>query len=101
MPSIRLEWHKIIAGTAVHYLNAALNNIDDPALKMHELSEAYAFIGNLVHSTDAYSISIAQRDECRALLGDNFYETTTADVNAAKEWLIANTAITLIQSANL
>jgi hypothetical protein len=101
MPNIRLEWHKIIAGTAVHYLNAALTNIDDPALKMHELSEAYAFIGNLVHSTDAYNISVEQRDECRALLGANFYETTTADIDAAKEWLVNNTAITLVESANL
>ncbi len=101
MPNIRSEWHKIIAGTTVHYLNAALTNIDDPALKMHELSEAYAFIGNLVHSTDAYNISVAQRDECRTLLGPNFYETSTDDINAAKEWLVNNTSITLIESANL
>ena len=101
MPNIRLEWHKIIAGTAVHYLNAAISNIEDPALKMHELSEAYAFIGNLVHSTDTYNISLEQRDECRALLGSNFYETSVDDINNAKEWLVNNTAITLVDSANL
>ncbi len=100
-PNIRLEWHRIIAGTVVHYLNAAIANIDDPALKCHELSEAYAFIGNLVHSDDAYNISVVQRDECLALLGTNFYETTTDNINDAKQWLIENTAITLIESAGL
>ncbi|MFK7756282.1 MAG: DUF4856 domain-containing protein [Flavobacteriales bacterium] len=101
VPNLKLQWHRVIAGTAVHYLNAALSNIDDPALKLHELSEAYAFISNLVHSTDGYNITIAQRDECLALLGTNFWDTTTADINAAKEWLVNNTAITLLESADL
>jgi len=101
VPNLKLQWHRVIAGTAVHYLNAALSNIDDPALKLHELSEAYAFISNLVHSTEDYNITVAQRDECLALLGTNFWETTTADINAAKEWLVNNTAITLLESADL
>ncbi|MGB1032746.1 MAG: DUF4856 domain-containing protein, partial [Flavobacteriales bacterium] len=48
--NIKLEWHRVCAGTAIHYLNAAKNNIDDDALRNHELSEAYAFIGNLLHN---------------------------------------------------
>jgi len=100
-PLVRLEWHRVIAGTAVHYLNDALAAMDDPAIKCHVLSEAYAFIGNLVHSDDAYQISIAQRDECLAFLGDNFYETTESQINACKAWLVDNTAITLLESADL
>ncbi len=100
-PQLRTEWHRVIAGTAIHYLNSALADFQDPALKCHVLSEAYAFIGNLVHSDDAYNISITQRDECLALLGDNFYDTSIEQINAAKQWLVENTAITLIESADL
>jgi hypothetical protein len=100
-PLIRTEWHRVIAGTAVHYLNSAISDFDDPALKCHVLSEAYAFIGNLVHGDDAYNITISQRDECLALLGDNFHETTIDQINACKLWLVENTGITLLESADL
>jgi len=65
------------------------------------LSEAYAFIGNLVHSEDEFNISVAQADECRDLLGSNFYATTEDQINMCKQWLIENTEITLLESANL
>ncbi|MDA7502236.1 DUF4856 domain-containing protein [Chitinophagales bacterium] len=41
---LRVEWEKVLAASALHYLNNALDNFDDFALRAHALSEAIAFI---------------------------------------------------------
>ncbi|MGB0424876.1 MAG: hypothetical protein ACPGED_11145, partial [Flavobacteriales bacterium] len=98
--NIKLEWHRVCAGTAIHYLNAAKNNIDDDALRNHELSEAYAFIGNLLHNT-SYELSPQEVEDARAFLGSNFYETTVQNIDDCILFLVNNTEITLAEVANL
>lgn len=98
--NIKLQWHRVCAGTAIHYLNAAKNNIDDDALRNHELSEAFAFIGNLLHNT-GFELTPQQVEDARAYLGTNFYETTAQDMDDCILFLLNNTEITLIEVANL
>ena len=98
--NIKREWHRVCAGTAIHYLNDAKTNIADDALRNHELSEAYAFIGNLLHNT-GFELSPEQVDEARNLLGGNFYETTTQNIDDCILFIVNNTEITLPEVANL
>ncbi|WP_306643926.1 DUF4856 domain-containing protein [Sanyastnella coralliicola] len=104
MPStdeIRIKWHKVCAGTAIHYCIGAKEDIDDPALKCHQLSEAYAFIGNLLHNRTDLALTPTEVDEARALLGTNWYETTADDIDACIAYLIDRTEIELTDLPNL
>ncbi len=44
---VRRHWELIAAGTAIHYLNTAIDNFDDMAIRAHALSEALAFTYSL------------------------------------------------------
>jgi len=97
---IRLQWHRVVAGTAISYLKGAIQNMDDPAIKCHELSEAYAFIGNLLHNAP-YNLSPNQMQIARDYIGGNFYEASTEDIESAIQYLIDNTEITIEELADL
>lgn len=99
--ALRTEWHRTIAGTAISYLKLAKENINDPAIKCHELSEAYAFIGNLLHNTPELALTPTQVQEARDLMGSNFYDTTEDDLDATISFLIDNTLIEVIDLLSL
>jgi hypothetical protein len=83
---IRLEMEKMIAGTAIHYINSALSNVTDDALRNHALSEAWAFIDDLRYGHNPM-ISTAEITAVLNLIGDDFYAVSTTDLNAAKDQL--------------
>lgn len=85
---IRKEWEMINVAAGLHYLNAALTNIADDALRNHELSEAYAFI-NAIKFNEGRTMTIAEVDAVLNTLGNNFYTITAAQINDAKT-LLAN-----------
>jgi hypothetical protein len=74
--------------------------MEDPAIKCHALSDARAFISQLIHNSE-YGLSPSQVDEVLELLGPNFYETTADDISAAQLYLITNGNISLEEFANL
>lgn len=83
----RKEWELVCAGTAIHYINAALENMGDDLERNHALSEAWAFIGNLYYNEDRL-ISLDQIDEIRSThIGFNFYEVTTTGLQDARDML--------------
>ena len=86
---IRTEWELVSAGTAIHYLNAAKENIDDDALRNHELSEARAFIFSLRFNPDT-KVDTKTSEMIIALLGTNFYDTDRAKINLVIEALAQN-----------
>ncbi|MFZ6052392.1 DUF4856 domain-containing protein [Halocola ammonii] len=100
MDEIRLQWHRVVAGTAISYLKGATQNMMDPAIKCHQLSEAYAFIGNLLHNAP-YNLSPDQVQIARDYMGDNFYETTIEDIENTIGYLVNNTEITLAELADI
>lgn len=98
---VRTKWHLTVAGTAVHYLISAKNNMDDPAIKCHALSEAYAFISNLLHNRSDLALTPAQVQEALDLLGNNYYETTEEQIDDCTAFLVDNTLIELTDLPNL
>tara|TARA_B110000211_G_C14001899_1_gene518889 strand:- start:209 stop:1285 length:1077 start_codon:yes stop_codon:yes gene_type:complete len=83
---IKALWEKISVGTALHYLNGAIDNINDDAERNHELSEAVAFIGALKYNSNAV-ITTVEIAQILAAIGDNFYEVSISDLNNAKTLL--------------
>ena len=78
--TIRAEWEMIPVSAALHYLNGALENITDAALRNHELSEAIAFISALKYNVEA-SITATAVDAIIAELGTNLNEVSPEMIN--------------------
>ena len=82
----REEWEKVVAATAIHYLNDGIQNLADDYERNHDLSEAYAFIHSLMYNEEK-SITNAEIEEVKALMGENFYEVTAEGLTAARDKL--------------
>ena len=80
--TIRTEWEKLVAASAILELNLANKHIADQAKKSHYLSEAMGFMMSLKYKSDR-KISDAKHQEAMAKIGTNFYNTTPADIKAA------------------
>lgn len=87
---VRSAWEEISASTAVHYLNVALNQMNDLAIRTHALSEAIAFAYSLKFNPDR-SLSVSEIDEILTLIGGssnllsiNLYDSTTDRLNQAR-----------------
>ena len=92
---IRAAWEEVVASTAIHYLNAALDNPDDPARRLHSLSEAAAFVYALAFNPATQTPRGAVDDLLTTLggasaFGDmDLYATTDEDILAARTALAA------------
>lgn len=90
---INRELERCAAGTAIHYLNDALGNYADDALRNHELSEAKAFIMALQFG----AITSVNTDAVNTLLGtlgEDYYTVTTAQITQVRDDLAALTGLT-------
>lgn len=85
---IREEWERVVAGTAVAYMNDAKTNFADDVLRNHQLSEGYAFILALKYNP-AKKVTNQQVDDWLELLGHNFYEVTTTNITAVRDQIAA------------
>lgn len=83
---IREELELVAGGTAIHYLNDAVADFGDDALRNHCLSEAKAFILALPYGANT-SVDQATADEILAVIGDDFYNVTTASLIEARDQL--------------
>jgi len=91
---VRAELERVSAGTAIHYINASIDNFTDISKKGHALGEAVGFTYALQFNGDKV-ISTAQFDEIMSLLGGgtaeldklDFYKVTEADLQSAKDKL--------------
>ncbi len=92
IPVIRATWEKVAAGTAIHYINSALNDFSDDALRNHALSEAWAFVQSLKYNPER-TITLEQIAAIHQLLGDNFYEVSSDDLTSARDQLASWYAI--------
>lgn len=85
---IREEWERVMAGTAVHYMNEAKNNFADDVLRNHQLSEGFAFITSLKYNPSK-KVTNEQIQDWLDLLGDTFYEVTSANITAVRDQISA------------
>jgi hypothetical protein len=97
---IREELELVAGGTAIHYLNDAVENFGDDALRNHELSEAKAFImalpygANTLVDTDAANTVLSN-------LGDDFYNVTTGNITDARDAIASALGISADVAAGL
>ena len=77
---------KMAGGTAIHYLNDAIDSFGDDALRNHTLSEAKAFIMALPYGAET-SVNFNKSEEILDLLGEDYYNVTTANILAARDEL--------------
>ncbi len=84
--TIKDTWEKVIASTAINYLNTSKANITDDAVRNHNLSECYNFVKSLSYRTDK-KISNAQINQVLTYLGNNFYTITSANIDQARDLL--------------
>lgn len=80
--TVRAEWERLVAASAIHELNAAKTNIADQAKKSHYLSEAIGFVMGLQYKSDR-KLTDAKYQEVMNAIGTNLYGTTATDINNA------------------
>lgn len=85
---IKSKWEEVLYTTAIHYLNGASSDHTDEALRCHQLSKAYAFIWSLNFNVDK-SVSASDVQATLDLMGDDFFDISTADISATKAKLVA------------
>lgn len=90
---INFELERLAAGTAIHYLNDAVSDFGDDALRNHELSEAKAFIQALQFIAGT-SVPSAEVEHLLEDLGEDFYNVTTATIIEVRDELAALTGLT-------
>lgn len=88
---IRDTWELVSAATAVNYINTALANMNDDAIRNHALSEAVAFAYSLQFNptkkvtNDNINEILTKIGGTSVMKDMNFYLTTADDLNAAKD----------------
>lgn len=95
--TIRAEWERLVAASAIHELNAAKNNIADQAKKSHYLSETIGFVMSLKYKTDR-KLTDAQYNQVMASIGTNLYNTTGANIATAIDILSAAYGMDAVKS---
>lgn len=83
---IRDNVEKGVAATAVHYINEAIANIADNAIRSHTLSEGYFLVKSLKYNP-AKKATDAQIATLLDYFGNNFYTVSITDLQAAKNLL--------------
>lgn len=85
----------VFAGAAIHYLNGTLENISDDALRSHELSEAWAFLGGLSISPTAKT-SVSEVEDWKNTIGDNFWNVSSVNISEVRDAVAAKYGISVI-----
>lgn len=82
----------VFAGAAIHYLNLANSNAGDPVLMLHELSEAWAFMGALSISPKAKTTQ-TELDAWYAEIGTNFWKVVDTNVISVRNQIASKYGI--------
>ena len=97
---IREELELVCGAIAIHYINGAIENIGDDAIRNHELSEAKAFIMSLPYGENTM-VSLADANSIQSTIGDNFYNVTTASLIDARAQLASYLGISSADAESL
>lgn len=91
---VRANWELISGATAISYINSALDNFDDVALRAHALSEGIAFTYALQFNPER-SFTAEEVNQILSLIGGgsedffemNLYQVERAELQQARELL--------------
>jgi hypothetical protein len=99
---INTEMEKVLAGTAIHYLNDAIGNLGgDNTLKNHQLSEAWAFLNGLRYGQPCIGgtgMSSADIDTALGYIGTDFSLVTITNLNLAIDLIASSTGLTSVKA---
>ncbi len=91
--NIRTNWDRVVAGTALHYINSGITNYNDMAKRAHALSEAVAFTYSVTFNPDAV-LTTNQSNDILNLIGGNtdfqnmdLYNVSISDLENARDQL--------------
>jgi hypothetical protein len=90
---INRELERVAAGTAIHYLNDAITDFGDDALRNHELSEFKAFL-QAAQFIAGTSVTTAEVEHLLEDLGEDYYNVTTASITEVRDELAALAGLT-------
>jgi hypothetical protein len=99
---IRDELEKVVAGSAIHYLNSAKSNIANNVARNHSLSEAYAFLEGLKYgynSINSIGMSSSQIDNALSYFESDFNTVTLDDINNAIDLIASNTGLESVKGS--
>ncbi|NEN24317.1 DUF4856 domain-containing protein [Cryomorpha ignava] len=80
------EMERVVAATAIHYMNKARDQFANDAKRNHFLSEGSGFISSLRFNTSS-TLTPQEINSLEAMLGDNFYEVTISDILSIRDEL--------------
>ncbi len=90
---IREQWDVVAASTSLHYINSAISNFNDMAIRAHALTEAAAFAYSIPFNPESKANQTEINNILEMLGGSseflsmNFYNTSLSDLENAKNTL--------------
>ncbi|MEZ4720695.1 MAG: DUF4856 domain-containing protein [Flavobacteriales bacterium] len=93
----KVAWNKVCVGAAIHFLNVAINKMDDDFVRNNALSQAIAFVRNTQYNS-ASALTDSQRSEIETLIGSNLYESVSEDLVSARSILAESISAGSIES---
>ncbi len=81
---IKATWEKLAASMSIHYMNEALTNFSDDAIRCHVLSEALGFVRALKYNSGRI-ITLTEIDSILSYIGNNLYTVTSVNIQQAKD----------------
>jgi hypothetical protein len=100
---INTEMEKVLAGTAIHYLNDAKDSFgSENTLMNHQLSEAWAFLNGLKYGQPCIGgtgMSSADIDTALGYIGTDFSAVTIANLNLAIDLIATSTGLTSVKAS--
>lgn len=98
---INNEIERVSAGTAIHYLNSAKNNITSNTARNHVLSEAYSFLNGLKYGYNAINaegMTIAEINTALGHIGNDFNIVTVANINDCIDLIASKTGLESVKT---
>jgi hypothetical protein len=83
---VRDTWEKVIAATIISYVNSTKTKLTDDGIRNHNLSEIKGFVMNL-KCNPTKKITATEIAQIETLLGTNFYNITSANLDQIKDLL--------------
>lgn len=91
--NIKTLWEKVVAASAIHYMNGSYEDFDDMGARLHQLSEGVGFIFSLLFN-DHRSVNQDEVFDLIKKLGGseeinevNLYETSPETILEVRDWL--------------
>ncbi len=99
----RIQWERLVAACAIHYLNQGIAEFEDKAIAMHALSEAIGFIYSLQFNPDR-ELAKQEVETLLVILAKskdfshmNLYETTIDELMQVRQQLAEHYNMELIK----